>query len=209
MSSGLPLRLSELAIFVLSWGRNSMSLLPMPHCARRKALVGQLDQPNGWSIWKRAPGLTSFPRRGGRSLREFRGFRTCHGNSNTKLPDGSTVGDHVNAVSNKINNSTQFAPSPYGPTMQIGNGVVTNVYRGTNFRKMYGGAGANYPFLGDAGNFAYFAVSGNIGVPLSAAEAAAGAYAYATHSAADRVGPYGMDQSATSQVSGYGACKKK
>ncbi len=132
---------------------------------------------------------------------------------NTKLPDGSTVGDHVNALSNDINNRAQFTSTPYGPSMQIGNrsdpvSVVTDVYRGTNFRKMFGGPGANYAFLGDAGNFAYFSVSGNIGVPLGAAEAAAGAYAYATHSAADRVGPYGMDQSATSQVAGYGACKK-
>lgn len=46
---------------------------------------------------------------------------------------------------------------------------------------MYGGPGANYTLLGDAGNFAYFAVAANIGVPLAVAEAAAGGYSVLNH----------------------------
>ena len=129
----------------------------------------------------------------------------------TALPDGSTVGSRVNTVSNNINNSAQLIPTPYGVSMQIGNGsspltVISNVYSGTNFRATFGGPGANYVFLGDAGNFAYGAVSANIGVPLSATELAAGVYALLTHPLSDAVGPFGMDPSATTQVpAGYSA----
>jgi hypothetical protein len=68
---------------------------------------------------------------------------------NTKLPDGSTVGDRVRDLSNNINNRAQFTSTPYGPVMQAGGrsdplSVVSDVYSGTNFRKMFGGAGANY-----------------------------------------------------------------
>ena len=80
--------------------------------------------------------------------------------------------------------------------------VVT--YKGTNFRKIYGGPNANYPFLGDAGNFAYGAVAANLRIPLSATEMVAGAYARIAHAASDRAGPYGMDRSATANTpAGY------
>lgn len=74
---------------------------------------------------------------------------------------------------------------------------------------MYKGSGANAQFLGKAGNFAYGAVSADIGVPLSAAEFVAGVYAYVSGHP-DRNGPYGMDNSATINVpAGYSAqCKK-
>lgn len=127
----------------------------------------------------------------------------------TVLPDGSTVGDHVRAISNKINSSSQITFSPYGPVVGAGMDPVTvaaQVYSGTNFRKMYGSPGADYASLGDAGNFAYGAVSANIGVPLGAAEAVAGGYALVAHTRAQRVGPYGMDKSATVNVpAGYKA----
>lgn len=81
------------------------------------------------------------------------------------------MGGQVAALSNQINDSLQLTSTPYGPVAQNGNGssipsVVSQVYNGTNFRAMYGGPGANYVFLGDAGNFAYGAVTANIGVPL-------------------------------------------
>ena len=114
---------------------------------------------------------------------------------NSKLPDGTTVGDHVRASTAEAN-SLGFVLGPVA--------VAFITYRGTNFRKMYGGPGANYPFLGDAGNFAYGAVAANLGVPLSVAEGVAGGYAKLTHSPSDRAGPYGMDRSATANVpAGY------
>jgi RHS repeat-associated protein len=130
----------------------------------------------------------------------------------TVLPDGSTVGSHVNAVSNQINNaanSAQPVSTPYGPapspSLPGPISVASQVYSGTNFRGMYGGPGANYQLLGDAGNFAYFAVSANIGVPLWTAELVAGGYSITHHPPSDWVGPFGMDPSATRTVSGYGA----
>ncbi|MGH8227159.1 MAG: RHS repeat-associated core domain-containing protein [Steroidobacteraceae bacterium] len=136
-------------------------------------------------------------------------------NCGTALPDQSTVGSHVSSLSNGVNNSVQFTSTPYGPVIQLGNGsdpysVASRVYSGTNFRSMYGGPNANYVFLGNAGNFAYGAVSADIGVPQWFAELVAGVYSLFTHSAADRVGPYGMDESATASVpAGYSAqCKK-
>jgi hypothetical protein len=51
-------------------------------------------------------------------------------------------------------------------------------------------------FLGNAGNFAYGAVSANIGVPLWAAELAAGAYSITHHPPEQWIGPFGMDPSA-------------
>ena len=119
------------------------------------------------------------------------------------LPNGRTVGSYVNQVSKSVN----MGNSPAMPAfMSNPIGTAQQVYSGTNFRKMFGGPGANYFFLGDAGNFAYGAVSANIGVPLSIAEFVAGSYASVAHQASDRVGPYGMDQSATINVpKGYNA----
>ena len=64
---------------------------------------------------------------------------------------------------------------------------------------------ANAVFLGDAGNFAYGAVSANIGVPLIGAELGAAGYAlWARHQ--DLVRPLYMDVSATTNVPlGYAA----
>jgi RHS repeat-associated protein len=124
----------------------------------------------------------------------------------TVLPDGSTVGSHVNSVVDSLGNSAETN----GPVLETQSGlnpisVMVQVYSGTNFRAMYGGPGANYAFLGDAGNFAYGAVSANLGVPLWATEATAGAYALAVRHP-DRNGPFGMDKSATTQVpAGYKA----
>jgi hypothetical protein len=131
----------------------------------------------------------------------------------TVLPNGQTVGSYVNQLSNSINSSagnptsTPYGPGP-NPSAPGPISVASQVYSGTNFRKMFGGPGANYAFLGDAGNFAYAAVSANIGVPLIATELAAGAYTLLTHPLSD-LGPYGMDPSARVQIpAGYGAgCK--
>ncbi len=131
----------------------------------------------------------------------------------TVLPNGQTVGSYVNQLSNSINGSvgnptsTPYGPGP-NPSAPGPISVASQVYSGTNFRKMLGGPGANYAFLGDAGNFAYAAVSANIGVPLIATELAAGAYTLLTHPLSD-LGPYGMDPSARVQIpAGYGAgCK--
>jgi len=131
----------------------------------------------------------------------------------TVLPNGQTVGSYVNQLSNSINGSagnptsTPYGPGP-NPSAPGPISVASQVYSGTNFRKMFGGPGANYAFLGDAGNFAYAAVSANIGVPLIATELAAGAYTLLTHPLSD-LGPYGMDPSARVQIpAGYGAgCK--
>jgi RHS repeat-associated protein len=133
----------------------------------------------------------------------------------TVLPNGQTVGSYVNQLSNQINNAgNQSVSTPYGPASAYTPGlsplsIPGAVYSGTNFRQMFGGPGANYALLGDAGNFAYAAVSANIGVPLWATEAAAGAYSVWAHPSSDWVGPWGMDPSATVQVpAGYGAsCK--
>jgi len=64
---------------------------------------------------------------------------------------------------------------------------------------------ADPELLGDAGNFAYGAISANLGVPLQATKAVAGGYALlAGHK--DTSGPYWMDASATKQVpAGYSA----
>jgi RHS repeat-associated protein len=135
----------------------------------------------------------------------------------TALPNGRTVGSYVNQLSNQINNSgSQIISTPYGPAPVYTPGlsplsIPGAVYSGTNFRGMFG-QGAGYTtnaFLGDAGNFAYAAVSANIGVPYLATELAAAGYSWTHHSPSDWVGPYGMDPSATVQIpAGYGAsCK--
>jgi RHS repeat-associated protein len=134
----------------------------------------------------------------------------------TVLPNGRTVGSYVNQLSNSINGSagnpvsTPYGPGP-NPSAPGPISVASQVYSGTNFRGMFG-QGAGYTanaFLGDAGNFAYAAVSANIGVPYLATELAAAAYSWTHHSPSDWVGPLGMDPSATVQVpAGYGAsCK--
>ena len=122
------------------------------------------------------------------------------------------MGSYVNQLSNGINGSAQGgASTPYGPGVNPSTpgpfSVARQVYSGTNFKILFRGQG-NAAFLGDAGNFAYSAVSGNIGVPLSLTEIVAGGYAlWAGH--ADATGPFFMDASATAQVpAGYGAgCK--
>jgi hypothetical protein len=100
--------------------------------------------------------------------------------------------------------------TPYGIVGQTGNGsydphsVASQVYSGANFKIMYKGS-ANAAFLGDAGNFAFGAVSANLGVPLWATELVAGGYAlWAGHT--DTNNPFGMDNSANNNVpAGYGA----
>lgn len=128
----------------------------------------------------------------------------------TVLPNGRTVGSYVNQLSNSINataNNSTF--TPYGPAPTPDSNpdfIAEEVYSGTDFRAMFSGPGADYAFLGDAGNFAYAAVSANIGVPFQATEAAAGLYSMRAHPSSDWVGPYNMDPSATVQVpAGYGA----
>jgi RHS repeat-associated protein len=129
----------------------------------------------------------------------------------TILPDGSTIGSRVAALSNSINNSGEFVDGPEGPVWTGPDPltIASQVYSGTNFRKKFGGPSANYTFLGDAGNFAYGAVSANLGVPLWATELVAGAYSLIAHPAKDWVGPYDMDPSATVNVpAGYSSqCK--
>jgi RHS repeat-associated protein len=130
----------------------------------------------------------------------------------TVLPNGRTVGSYVNQLSNTINNAPQGTSTPYGPSASYAPGysplsVPGQVYSQTNFKINFRGQG-NAVFLGDAGNFAYAAVSANIGIPLFAVEAVAGGYAlWAGHS--DANGPYFMDASATAEIpAGYGAgCK--
>jgi hypothetical protein len=130
----------------------------------------------------------------------------------TVLPSGQTVGSYVNQLSNSINGSagnpvsTPYGPGP-NPNAPGPLTVAGQVYSGTNFKIMFRGQG-NAAFLGDAGNFAYAAVSGNIGVPLSLTEMVAGGYAlWAGHS--DTNGPWFMDASAPAQIpAGYSAgCK--
>ena len=114
------------------------------------------------------------------------------------LPNGRTVGSYVNQLSNTINNAAQSTSTPYGPGASYSSGyspfsVPGQVYSQTNFKINFRGQG-NAAFLGDAGNFAYSAVSANIGIPLFAVEAVAGGYAlWAGH--ADATGPYFMDAS--------------
>ena len=115
----------------------------------------------------------------------------------TLLPNGRTVGSYVAALSNQINDSGELEYAPFYS--------AADVFSGTNFRAMFGGPGANYTLLGDAGNFAYFAVSANIGVPLWTAELFAGGYSMTHHPPSDWVGPFNMDPSATRNISGYGA----
>jgi hypothetical protein len=130
----------------------------------------------------------------------------------TRLPDGSPVGNHIKALVDGINRRAKAevppAPTNYGPIWPLTDradprSVVQDVYRGTNFRGMFGRRGRQGRLhdpdgqLGDAGNFAYFAVARRIGIPLSIAQAAAGAYAAKHHK--DRPGPFGMDASATNQ----------
>lgn len=135
----------------------------------------------------------------------------CPINCNSALPDGSTVGSRVTALSNQINDaagSAQMNSTPYGPapslSMQSPVSVIQQVYSGTNFKLMFRGQ-ANATFLGDAGNFAYGAVSANIGVPLIGAELGATVYAlWSGHQ--DLVPPLYMDVSATTNVPlGYAA----
>jgi RHS repeat-associated protein len=130
----------------------------------------------------------------------------------TVLPNGQTVGSYVNQLSNTINNAGQSTSTPYGSSASYAAGysplsVPGQVYSQMNFKINFRGQG-NAAFLGDAGNFAFAAVSANIGVPLFAVEAVAGGYAlWAGHQ--DANGPYFMDASATVQIpAGYGAgCK--
>jgi hypothetical protein len=126
--------------------------------------------------------------------------------------DSGTVGSHVQTVSNQVNGLASTTSTPYGPVAQYSGApsplsVPSSVYNSINFKIMFQGQG-NAAFLGDAGNFAYGAISANIGVPLWATEAVAGGYAlWAGHQ--DTNGPFWMDASATQQVpAGYSAqCK--
>ncbi len=134
------------------------------------------------------------------------------GQCGTVLPNGRTVGSYVNQLSNSINQAAANPFStPYGPVVTDPTTVARQTYSGTNFRGMFGqGVGySQMAFLGDAGNFAYAAVSANIGIPYQATAMAAGAYSYLYHPAGDQTGQYGMDPSASVQVpAGYGAsCK--
>jgi len=135
----------------------------------------------------------------------------------TVLPDRSTVGSHVSSIVNSLNNSARLSlmantinPVPESQTDVHPISIMSRVYSGTNFRAMYGGPGADYAFLGDAGNFAYGAISANLGVPLWATEAVAGAYSLIYHPVADWGWPFFMDPSARTQIpAGYsGQCKR-
>jgi RHS repeat-associated protein len=128
---------------------------------------------------------------------------------NTLLPDGSTIGSHVKSISN---DSAQLSliSDANNPTLETqGSGAnpllfAVQVYNQTNFKLIYKGS-TDATFLGDAGNFAYGAVSANVGVPLWATELIAGGYALAAQHK-DRNNPYGMDNSAATNVpAGYGA----
>ncbi len=130
----------------------------------------------------------------------------------TVLPDGSTVGDVVNSVLENIGQNSVDQDSTSIAEAQTGlwdpGTVALEVYSGTNFKIMFKGQG-DAGFLGDAGNFAYGAVSADLGVPLSATEFAAGVYARKSGHT-DTNHPYGMDDSANRQVpAGYQAtCQK-
>jgi RHS repeat-associated protein len=130
----------------------------------------------------------------------------------TVLPDGSTVGSHVNSVLDSIGQNSLDHDANAIAEAQTGldpGTIALEVYSGTNFKIMFQGQ-ANAGFLGDAGNFAYGAISADLGVPLTAAQMVAGAYAsLAGHK--DTNNPYGMDNSAKQQVqTGYQAtCQKQ
>jgi RHS repeat-associated protein len=133
----------------------------------------------------------------------------------TALPNGRTVGSYVSQLSNSLNQQGQVAPvsTPYGPapnpSLPGPISVASQVFSGTNFRRMFGGPGANYAFLGDAGNFAYGAVSANLGVSPWTTKAVAGAYSVWAHPISDWGGPWLMDPSARVQVpAGYNAACK-
>jgi RHS repeat-associated protein len=132
----------------------------------------------------------------------------------TVLPDGSTVGSHVNSIVNSLNDSAQVNANTDATAVaeaQTGSNPISDifqVYSGANFKIMFKGQ-ADASFLGDAGNFAYGAISADLGVPLSATEAVAGIYAkVAGHT--DTNHPFGMDSSANQQIpAGYQAtCQK-
>jgi hypothetical protein len=146
---------------------------------------------------------------GSRALAANNGRVPSNITCSTVLPNGQTVGGVVQSVTNQINNSTSTMSTAYGPAPQYNSGpsplsVPSFVYSQINFKIMFQGQGGA-DFLGDAGNFAYGAISANLGVPLSATEAVAGLYAvWAQHP--DTNGPFWMDFSATTQVpAGYKA----
>jgi hypothetical protein len=124
------------------------------------------------------------------------------------------VGSHVNSIVNSLNDSAQVNANTDATAVaeaQTGSNPISDifqVYSGANFKIMFKGQ-ADASFLGDAGNFAYGAISADLGVPLSATEAVAGIYAkVAGHT--DTNHPFGMDSSANQQIpAGYQAtCQK-
>jgi len=143
-----------------------------------------------------AGGVNTYVYVGGNPLSYVDPFGLCP-KCSSDLPDGSTIGQHVRAVAAEANRWG----SVLGPI-----GIAAITYNGTNFRKMYGSPGADYKFLGEAGNFAYGAVSADLGIPLEATEMAAGGYARLTHTSSQRVGPYGMTNGETVNIpNGYDA----
>ena len=72
----------------------------------------------------------------------------------TVLPDGSTVGSHVNSVLDSIGQNSLDHDANAIAEAQTGldpGTIVLEVYSGTNFKIMFQGQ-ANAGFLGDAGN---------------------------------------------------------
>jgi hypothetical protein len=122
------------------------------------------------------------------------------------LPNGQTIGNWINQLSDAINQAGQNTPpifTPYGPGLNpdiYPDVIADQVFESTKFRSMFAGPGANYKQLGDMGNFAYAAVSANLGVPFFVTELVAGYYSHMNHPPKDWVGPYGMDPSATVNV---------
>jgi len=116
----------------------------------------------------------------------------------TVLPNGQTVGDWIQQLSNGINQAAQNTPS--GSIPPSPGSVADQVFASTLFRNIFRAPGANYKQLGDMGNFVYAAVSENLGVPFWFTEYVAGKYAKKAHPPAERVGPFGMDPSATVNV---------
>jgi RHS repeat-associated protein len=131
---------------------------------------------------------------------------------NTVLPNGQTVGGVVNSLLDSIGQNSIDRDATAVLEAQTGLfdpiTVGLEVYSGTNFKIMFKGQ-ADPGFLGDAGNFAYGAVSADLGVPLGVSEAVAGAYAWKSGHT-DRSNPHGMDDSANAQIpAGYQAtCTK-